>query len=97
VLAQLVAALLACSIFAFVSGWGPLMPLQSMKVLNLTYMEAMWMWATGSPPKRMQEQGMENVTDMLEEKRSSRASSLLDRLEGPLGRVLDKGDRAADV
>lgn len=97
VLAQLLAALLACSIFAFVSGWGPLMPLQSMKSLNLTYMEAVWMWVTGSPPKRMQEQGMESVTDMLEEKKMNRATSLLSRLGGPLGKVLDKGERTGDV
>jgi hypothetical protein len=36
---------------------GPLMPLQSMKQLNLSTFEAMWMWATGSPPKRFQHTG----------------------------------------
>lgn len=81
ILAQLLAALLACSIFAFVSGWGPLMPLTSMKSLGLNYVEAVWMWGTGSPPKRLQDQGIENVTDLLEEKKlTSKASKLLGKL-----------------
>eukprot|EP00882_Tetradesmus_deserticola_P007573 GHRQ01007976.1.p1 GENE.GHRQ01007976.1~~GHRQ01007976.1.p1 ORF type:complete len:324 (-),score=45.32 GHRQ01007976.1:1372-2343(-) len=50
VLAQLLAALLACSIFAFVSGWGPLSPLQSTKQLSLSWREAVLMWVTGKQP-----------------------------------------------
>jgi hypothetical protein len=87
ILAQLLAAALACSIFAFVSGWGPLMPLTSTKKLGLSYTEAIQMWVTGSPPKRLQEQGMENVTDMLEERKlrsklGGGASKLFQRLGG---------------
>jgi hypothetical protein len=47
ILAQLLASVLACSIFAFVSGWGPLMPLKSYKELNISWPEAMHMWVTG--------------------------------------------------
>lgn len=47
VLAQLLAAILACSIFAFVSGWGPLAPIASPKRLGITYSEAVRMWITG--------------------------------------------------
>ncbi|KAF8061944.1 Nodulin-26 [Scenedesmus sp. PABB004] len=67
VLAQLLAAILACAIFSFVSGWGPLSPLFSMKELGLSYPEAMMMWITGSPPKRFQTDGDENITDVLQE------------------------------
>lgn len=66
-MAQLLAAVLACSIFALVSNWGPLMPLTSVKQLNLTYSEASMMWLTGSPPKRFQHSGKENITDVLED------------------------------
>jgi hypothetical protein len=48
ILAQLLAACLSCSIFAFVSGWGPLNPLVSFRDLNLTWPEAMRMWVTGA-------------------------------------------------
>lgn len=47
ILAHLLASVLACSIFAFVSGWGPLMPFQSYKELNISWPEALWMWVTG--------------------------------------------------
>jgi hypothetical protein len=47
ILAHLLAAVLACSIFAFVSGWGPLSPFQSMKTLGITWNEAVTMWITG--------------------------------------------------
>lgn len=47
ILAQLLASVLACSIFAFVSGWGPLMPLTSYKELNISWPEALHMWITG--------------------------------------------------
>ena len=45
--AELLAAVLSCSIFAFVSGLGPLNPLISFKGLNLTWPESVWMWVTG--------------------------------------------------
>lgn len=45
--AELLAAVLSCSIFAFVSGLGPLNPFSSFHDLNLTWPEAMWMWVTG--------------------------------------------------
>jgi hypothetical protein len=48
ILAQLLASVLSCSIFAFVSGWGPLMPLKSYKDLNISWPEAMHMWMTGT-------------------------------------------------
>jgi hypothetical protein len=67
ILAQLLAAVLSCSIFAFVSGWGPLMPLQSMKALSLNPIEAVTMWVTGSPPKRFQHSGEESITDVMED------------------------------
>lgn len=75
VMAQLLAAVLACSIFAFVSGWGPLSPLTSMQQLNLTYIEAVWMWITGSPPQRFQHSGKENITDVLTEQRIKKAAA----------------------
>lgn len=67
ILAQLLAAVLSCSIFAFVSGWGPLMPLQSMKSLSLNPIEAVTMWVTGSPPKRFVHSGEESITDVMED------------------------------
>jgi hypothetical protein len=68
------------------------MPLTSTKTLGLSYVEAVWMWATGSPPKRLQEEGMENVTDILEEKKLTRRASKL------LGNVTNRlsGKSAAD-
>ncbi|WIA38461.1 hypothetical protein OEZ86_001784 [Tetradesmus obliquus] len=65
ILAHLLAAVLACSIFAFVSGWGPLSPFQSMKQLGLSWNEAVLMWITGSPPKRFQDNDEQNITDVL--------------------------------
>jgi hypothetical protein len=47
ILAHLLAAILACSIFAFVSGWGPLSPLQSTSQLGISLNEAVMMWITG--------------------------------------------------
>jgi hypothetical protein len=47
ILAHILAAVLACSIFAFVSGWGPLSPFQSMKQLGISRNEAVTMWITG--------------------------------------------------
>jgi hypothetical protein len=57
ILAQLLAAVLACSIFAFVSGWGPLMPIKSYKELNISWPEAVWMWITGTCSTAAQNMG----------------------------------------
>jgi hypothetical protein len=43
------------------------MPLQSMKALSLNPIEAVTMWVTGSPPKRFQHSGDENITDVMED------------------------------
>jgi hypothetical protein len=86
-LAQLLAALLACSIFAFVSGWGPLMPLTSTKNLGLSFPEAVWMWVTGSPPKRFQHSGDENITDVMEDAKIAQKA-----LENRKQKGLDTGD-----
>ncbi len=48
VLAELLAAVLACSIFAFVSGFGPLNPLKSTAEFGLSWPEAVQMWFTGA-------------------------------------------------
>lgn len=85
ILAQLLAALLACSIFAFVSGWGPLFPMTSMKQLDLSYMEAVMMWATGSPLQRLQDKGLENVTDLLEARKQSVTAKLFNKLKNGKG------------
>lgn len=66
ILAELLASLLACSIFAFVSGWGPLNPYMSTKQLDLSWPEAIRMWVTGAPPKRFRTEGNENVQDVLQ-------------------------------
>lgn len=66
ILAQLLAAVLACSIFAFTSGWGHLSPITSTRELGLTYMEAGRMFFTGSPPKRFRQTGKETITDVVE-------------------------------
>lgn len=65
ILAQLVAAVLACAVFAYVSGWGPLAPMKSKKDYGLTHAEAINMWLTGSPPKRLIKKEGDNVEDML--------------------------------
>lgn len=65
ILAELLAAVLSCSIFAFVSGLGPLNPLTSFKELNLTWAESMRMWITGQPPKRLQASEDENIGDIM--------------------------------
>ncbi|OLQ11671.1 hypothetical protein AK812_SmicGene4559 [Symbiodinium microadriaticum] len=60
---QFVAALLAMSVFAFVSGLGPLNPWLAKKALNLSWPEAVYLWITGSPPSRLQKTGRENIND----------------------------------
>lgn len=71
ILAQLLAAILACSIFAFVSGWGPLSFISSPKALDISYAEAVRMWITGSPPERLRAIDGEgaNINDVLEHRR----------------------------
>ena len=93
VLAQLLAACLACSIFAFVSGWGPLMPLTSMKQLDLNFQEAIWLWATGSAPERMGK-GILNVTDMLAARKKS-ASKFMSKFHSS-SKVVDNPDVVGD-
>jgi hypothetical protein len=65
VLAEILAAALACCVFAFVSGWGPLSPLQSRKDYGLTTIEATRMWLTGSPPDRLLRSESDNVEDVV--------------------------------
>ncbi|CAJ1352901.1 unnamed protein product [Effrenium voratum] len=57
--AQALAAVFAMSVFAFVSGLGPLNPRMSKNALGLSWPEAMFLWITGSPPSRMQVTGKE--------------------------------------
>lgn len=66
ILAELLAAVLACAVFAYVSGWGPLAPMKSTKEYGLTHVEAVHMWLTGSPPKRLRGKSGDNVEDMVE-------------------------------
>jgi hypothetical protein len=67
ILGQVLASLLACAIFAFVSGLGPLHPFTSRKKLGLSQAEAIRMWVTGSPPARLSTPGREdeNVIELL--------------------------------
>ncbi|CAE7518157.1 unnamed protein product [Symbiodinium microadriaticum] len=60
---QFTAAILAMSVFAFVSGLGPLNPYVAKKALNLSWPEATYLWITGSPPSRLQKTGRENIND----------------------------------
>ncbi|WIA41373.1 hypothetical protein OEZ86_004965 [Tetradesmus obliquus] len=82
ILAELLAALLACSIFAFVSGFGPLSPFTSMATFKLGQVEAMWMWITGNPPKRLSEGGDDNVTDLVSHLQRMGTSARSDFLGG---------------
>ncbi|CAE7246668.1 unnamed protein product [Symbiodinium natans] len=60
---QFLAAVLAMSVFAFVSGLGPLNPWLAKRALNLSWPEAVYLWITGSPPSRLQKTGRENIND----------------------------------
>lgn len=64
ILAELLAALLACVIFSVVSGWGPLFPYKSMKTFDMTWDESLYMFLTGQPPKRYRQNGDENVNSL---------------------------------
>lgn len=89
ILAQVFAALCACAIFAVVSGFGPLTPFSSMKSLGLTWAEAIHMWMTGSPPKRLRTDGDENVTELLQrQEEGNRVAAVADKLK--VGDLKDK-------
>jgi hypothetical protein len=91
ILAQVFAALCACAIFAVVSGFGPLTPFTSMKSLGLTWPEAVHMWVTGSPPKRLRTDGDENVTELLQRQyEANQAANVAQRLAGATGGIKDK-------
>lgn len=53
--------MLACAVFAFVSGWGPLSPLKSRTEYGLTQAEALRMWLVGVPPARLRGTADDNV------------------------------------
>jgi len=72
VLAQLAAALAACSVFAFVSGFGPLNIYTSRKALGLSIPESVRMWVTGSPPKRLCLHTRDNIMDLLARARAAK-------------------------
>jgi len=73
ILAHATAAILACSVFAFVSGVGPLNPHTSRREMDLSWPEAVAMWLTGSPPRRLRSRGEnENVTGLLHDLRAMR-------------------------
>eukprot|EP00775_Hariotina_reticulata_P002360 gene2360-2666_t len=73
ILAELLAALLACSIFAFVSGLGPLNPYKSMREFDISLPEAVRMCLTGQVPARLRTQGNENVQDLMRIKQLNQA------------------------
>ena len=62
---QCLAALFAMSVFAFVSGLGPLNPWMAKRALQLSFPEAVYLWITGSPPSRLQKTGRENINDFM--------------------------------
>jgi hypothetical protein len=63
------------------------MPLTSTKNLGLSFPEAVWMWVTGSPPKRFQHSGDENITDVMEDAKIAQKA-----LENRKQKGLDTGD-----
>jgi len=62
---QFLAALFAMSVFAFVSGLGPLNPWIARAAFDLSFPEACYLWITGSPPSRLQKTGRENIHDFM--------------------------------
>ena len=62
---ECLAALFAMSVFAFVSGLGPLNPWMARRALNLSIPESYYLWITGSPPARWQKTGRENINDFM--------------------------------
>mmetsp|Transcript_90515 Transcript_90515/g.290162 ORF Transcript_90515/g.290162 Transcript_90515/m.290162 type:complete len:262 (+) Transcript_90515:52-837(+) len=65
ILGQIAAAMGACCIFAFVSGLGPLNPQVSVRMFDLSWREAIWVWIMGSPPKRLRITDKDNIFDMI--------------------------------
>lgn len=61
ILAQFTAAILACLLFACVSGLGPLNPW----IAHTKLKEAIQLWITGSPPSRFCKTGRENISDLM--------------------------------
>ena len=62
---ECLAALFAMSVFAFVSGLGPLNPWMARRALDLSIPESYYLWITGSPPSRLQKTGRENINDFM--------------------------------
>lgn len=54
---QCLAAIFAMSVFAFVSGLGPLNPYVARSAMELSWPEAVYVWITGSPPSRLRKTG----------------------------------------
>lgn len=65
VLAQVLAAALACCVFAVVSGWGPLFPFKSMSKFDLSHTEAVHLLLTGQPPKALRETKKDDLLTVL--------------------------------
>jgi hypothetical protein len=61
VLAQIMAAALACTVFAVVSGFGPLFPVKSMAEFHLTRAQALHLLYTGQPPKSIRESKADDI------------------------------------
>lgn len=98
ILAELLAALLACSIFAFVSGWGPLNPFKSMAEFNISWPEAVWMWITGQPPKRLEvDGGHTNVQDLMQLKEGLQAGKILKAPASIVKAILPDFKKHSDV
>ncbi|CAE8596749.1 unnamed protein product [Polarella glacialis] len=83
IVAQLAAALLACSLFAFVSGAGPLNPFTSTRTLRLRWHEAIWLMISGLPPKRLRVNDKDNITDLITREASFHASPASNMPPGP--------------
>ena len=62
---EFLAALFSMSVFAFVSGLGPLNPWMAKRAFHLSFPEACYLWVTGSPPSRLQKTGRENIHDFM--------------------------------
>ncbi|KAI8471179.1 MAG: aquaporin-like protein [Monoraphidium minutum] len=75
ILAQLLAALLACAVFIIVSGPGPLFPFKSMKDFNLSHAEAVHMLITGQPPKRLRQNDDDDATDIMDRVAEKKAAA----------------------
>lgn len=76
VLAQLLAAALACCVFGVVSGFGPLFPFKSMQVFNLSHAEAIHLLLTGQPPKSLRESKGDDLLDVINRMQADQAKIL---------------------